>query len=107
MSERRYTDEEVAAVFERASETGKGRARVSQSDASPEIREKIAHQNYLRAKELIEKKDYFPAVQMLQEAVRLVPKHGEYRYLLNMVQMKTQMEGQGPGKPEGGDGQSS
>ena len=95
------------ALIERASETGKGSAKVSPSAASAEIREKVAHQNYLRAKELIEKKDYFPAIQMLQEAVRLVPKHGEYRYLLNLAQMKAQLEEQGPRKPEGGDGQSN
>ena len=59
------------ALIERAEETGKGGARVSPAAASAEIREKIAHQNYLRAKELIEKKDYFPAIQM-QEAVRKV-----------------------------------
>lgn len=109
-AKRNAYDEKLRAeekLIERASDTAKGRARVSPPDASKEIREKIAYQNYLRAKELIEKKDYFPAIQMLQEAVRLVPKHGEYRYLLNMVQMKTQLEGQEPGKSEGRDGQDN
>jgi curved DNA-binding protein CbpA len=109
-AKRNAYDEKLRAeetLIEKASETGKGRASVSPSDASEEIRKEIAHQNYLRAKELIEKKDYFTAIQMLQEAVRLVPKHGEYRYLLDLAQMKTQLEGQETGKPGGRDGQDN
>ena len=54
----------------------------------PEMRKKIAAQNFRRARQLIEEKDYHPAVEMLREAVRFVPDQAEYRYVLSSVEMK-------------------
>jgi predicted Zn-dependent protease len=52
------------------------------------MRKKLAAQNYRRARQLIEDKDYHPAVEMLREAVRFVPDNAEYRYVLAQVEMK-------------------
>ena len=52
------------------------------------MRKKQAAQNFRRAKQLIEEKDYHPAVEMLREAVRFVPDNPEFRYVLSQVEMK-------------------
>jgi predicted Zn-dependent protease len=52
------------------------------------MRKKLAAQNYRRARQLIEDKDYHPAVEMLREAVRFVPDNPEYRYALSQVELK-------------------
>ena len=57
-------------------------------EADPEQRKKLATQNFRRARELIEDKDYHPAVEMLREAVRFVPDNAEYRYVLSQVELK-------------------
>ena len=54
----------------------------------PEVRKKLAMQSFRRAKELIEEKDFHPAVEMLREAVRFVPDNAEFRYVLSQVEMK-------------------
>jgi tetratricopeptide (TPR) repeat protein len=56
--------------------------------ADPEVRKKLAMQNFKRAKQLIEEKDYHPAVEMLREAVRFVPENAEFRYVLSQVELK-------------------
>jgi tetratricopeptide (TPR) repeat protein len=56
--------------------------------ADPEMRKKLAAHNFRRARQLIEDKDYHPAVEMLREAVRFVPDHAEYRYVLSQVELK-------------------
>jgi curved DNA-binding protein CbpA len=56
--------------------------------ADPEMRKKLAAQNFRRARQLIDEKDYHPAVQMLREAVRFVPDNAEYRYVLSQVELK-------------------
>jgi hypothetical protein len=55
--------------------------------ADPQVRKKLALQNFQRARQLIEK-DYHPAVQMLREAVRFVPDSAEFRYVLSQVELK-------------------
>ena len=54
----------------------------------PEARKKLATQNFRRARQLIEEKDYHPAVEMLREAVRFVPDSPEFRYVLSQVELK-------------------
>jgi curved DNA-binding protein CbpA len=58
------------------------------ADADPEMRKKQATQNFRRARQLIEDKDYHPAVEMLREAVRFVPDNAEFRYVLSQVELK-------------------
>jgi hypothetical protein len=65
-------------------------ASVLATDAAvdPETRKKQAMQNFRRARQLIEEKDYHPAVEMLREAVRFVPDNSEFRYVLSQVELK-------------------
>ena len=61
---------------------------VPESSVDPAARRELAAQSYRRARQLIEEKDYHPALQMLNEAVRFVPDHGEYRYWLGQIELK-------------------
>ena len=63
-------------------------APVLMAEADPEMRKKLATQNFRRARQLIEDKDYHPAVEMLREAVRFVPDNAEFRYVLSQVELK-------------------
>ncbi|HTY41308.1 MAG TPA: DUF4388 domain-containing protein [Thermoanaerobaculia bacterium] len=63
-------------------------APVLTAEADPEMRKKLATQNFRRARQLIEDKDYHPAVEMLREAIRFVPDNPEYRYVLAQVELK-------------------
>lgn len=100
-------EKELTAVFERlkiAYESLADADRRAEYDASlneapvpsavaeaffdPAARRDLAAQSYRRARQLIEEKDYHPAVQMLREAVRFVPDHAEYRYWLGQIEMK-------------------
>lgn len=72
----RTADEPVAAVF------------AEEQVADPEARRQLAAKNYSYAMELIEVKDYFPAVELLQQAVRFAPDKPEYRFRLGEVELK-------------------
>ena len=48
----------------------------------------LAARNFARAAELIDLKDYFPASEMLREAVRFAPDRADYRFKLGEVELK-------------------
>jgi tetratricopeptide (TPR) repeat protein len=76
-------------IEQAASATGNQRLALNgEETSSAEVRMAMAAQNYERAKELIQARDYFPAIQMLEEAVRFVPNHPEYLYVLGTTQLK-------------------
>ncbi len=75
----------------------KAHAVLSEGSAEPPAaerrsREKIrrwtASCNYRRAQELIEQKDFYPAIQMLEEAVQFAPDNPDYRLLLGQAKLK-------------------
>jgi tetratricopeptide (TPR) repeat protein len=47
-----------------------------------EVRAQLARSNYLEARKLLERKDYFGAIVLLQESVRLAPDNSEYHFRL-------------------------
>jgi tetratricopeptide (TPR) repeat protein len=56
--------------------------------SDPEARVEMAERSYARARQLIEAKDFHPAVQMLREAIRFVPDNAEYRFCLAQVELQ-------------------
>lgn len=58
------------------------------SARDPEAGRLLAARNFARATELIDAKDYFPAVELLREAVRFSPDRADYRFKLGEVELK-------------------
>lgn len=98
-------EKELATVFDRlgaAFETLSDPKRRADYDASliaptelsvggqadPQVIQELAKQNFNRARQLIEEKDFHPAVEMLLEAIRFVPDKAEYRFCLAQVELK-------------------
>ena len=64
---------------------------IAETSSNPEVRKHLAAQSFQRAKELINQKDFHPAVEMLREAIRFVPDNAEYRLCLGNVELKNSM----------------
>ncbi len=56
--------------------------------SDPQVRVEMAKRNYARARQLIEEKDFHPAIEMLQEAIHFVPDNAEYRFCLGQVELQ-------------------
>jgi tetratricopeptide (TPR) repeat protein len=82
------SDAEKRAVYDHGLDAAPASILAPESAVDPEMRKKQAAQNFRRARQLIEEKDYHPAVEMLREAVRFVPDNAEFRYVLSQVEMK-------------------
>ena len=83
------SDADKRALYDQSLDAAPPSLLVSDAPTTnPEARRRLAVQNFRRAKELIEEKDYHPAVEMLREAVRFVPDNSEYRYTLSQVELK-------------------
>ena len=61
---------------------------VAEASSDPKVRSQLAEKSFRRARELIEDKDYYPAIEMLREAIRFVPDNAEYRFCLGLVELK-------------------
>jgi curved DNA-binding protein CbpA len=92
-------DREKRALYDQGLDAAPPSLLMRESAADPEMRKKLAAQNFRRARQLIEEKDYHPAVEMLREAVRFVPDNAEYRYVLSQ---EPELDRAGPGQSEGG-----
>jgi hypothetical protein len=82
------SDPEKRALYDQSLDAAPASILAPETAVDPEMRKKQALQNFRRARQLIEEKDYHPAVEMLREAVRFVPDNGEFRYVLSQVEMK-------------------
>jgi hypothetical protein len=74
--DRHDADEAAGALF---SEGGPG---------DPELRRQLALKNFRHAMDFIAMKDYFPAIELLQEAIRFAPDVSEYRFRLGETELK-------------------
>jgi curved DNA-binding protein CbpA len=58
------------------------------STRDPEAGRILAARNFTRAAQLIDAKDYYPAIELLREAVRFAPDRADYRFKLGEVELK-------------------
>jgi tetratricopeptide (TPR) repeat protein len=56
--------------------------------SDPQARIEMAAQNYVRALQLIEEKEFHTAVEMLREAIHFVPDNAEYHFHLGLIEMQ-------------------
>ncbi|HEY3202676.1 MAG TPA: DUF4388 domain-containing protein [Thermoanaerobaculia bacterium] len=82
------SDPEKRALYGQSLDAAPVSLLLADGASDPEMRKKQAAQSFRRARQLIEEKDYHPAVEMLREAVRFVPDNAEYRFVLSQVEMK-------------------
>ena len=82
------SDADKRALYDHGLDAAPPPLLASETAVDPEMRKKQAQQNFRRARQLIEEKDYHPAVEMLREAVRFVPDNAEFRYTLSQVELK-------------------
>jgi curved DNA-binding protein CbpA len=61
---------------------------LSAGGGDPEARQQLARRNFEHALDYIAMKDYFPAIALLQEAVRFAPDVAEYRFRLGETELK-------------------
>lgn len=76
------------AEYDQASDEPEARVFAEEAVVDVEARRQLAAKNYTYAMKLIDAKDYFPAVELLQEAARFAPDKPEYRFRLGEVEMK-------------------
>ncbi|HET9792937.1 MAG TPA: diguanylate cyclase [Thermoanaerobaculia bacterium] len=89
-AEQALSDVGRRAAYDR--ELSGGVAMSSAGDGgNAELRRDTAISSYRRAQELIRERDYYPAVKMLEQAVRWAPEVAEYRYLLGVTQRRNPM----------------
>ena len=81
-------DPEARAEYDRLSEEFGSSLFTGEKAVDPEARSQLAVRNFVHAMRLIDVKDYFPAVELLQEAVRLAPDQADYRFRLGEVELK-------------------
>jgi tetratricopeptide (TPR) repeat protein len=82
------SDADKRALYDQSLDAAPASLLMADAPLDPGMRKKLAAQNFRRARQLIEEKDYHPAVEMLREAVRFVPDLAEYRYVLSQVELK-------------------
>jgi curved DNA-binding protein CbpA len=75
-------------LTQQAHESGTPQATGKDAVGDTKLRAWTASQNYKRAVQLIALKDFFPAIQLLEQAVSFVPDNPEYRYKLGMLERK-------------------
>jgi curved DNA-binding protein CbpA len=74
--------------YDRSLNRGTMSAPVSFGQTNPEIQRQVAKANYQRARTLVEMEDFYPAFEMLRQAVEFDPEKAEYWTFLAKVQGK-------------------
>ena len=85
------SDSDRKREYDESLDTAPVPVAVAETSSDPEARKQLAAQSYRRAKQLIQQKDFHPAVEMLRTAIRFVPDNAEYRIALAQVELKNSM----------------
>jgi hypothetical protein len=87
-AERVFRTPESRAHYDRTLEVHADTVSLPGSVPTVEIQKEIARKNYTRAKGLYDEEDYFPAYEMVRQAVEFDPEQKEYWVLLSRIQRK-------------------
>jgi tetratricopeptide (TPR) repeat protein len=87
-AERVFRTPEGRAQYDRTLEIHGDTVNLPGTEPTIEIQKDIARKNYLRAKNLYDEEDYFPAYEMVRQAVEFDPDQKEYWVLLSRIQRK-------------------
>ncbi len=87
-AERVFRTPESRAHYDRTLEVHGSTVSLPGSVPTVEIQKEIARKNYTRAKGLYDEEDYYPAYEMVRQAVEFDPEQKEYWVLLSRIQRK-------------------
>ncbi len=83
-------DPDARATYDQELDAAPAAIFAEESVADPAARRQLAAKNFHRAMELINGKDFYPAVELLREAVRFAPERPEYLFRLGEVELKNE-----------------
>ena len=95
-------DPTARAEYDLGEEEAPAAVSAEETVRDPEAGRILAARNFARAAELVEAKDYYPAIEMLREAVRFAPDRRTISFKLGEVELKIQVVGPRARKPPGG-----
>ncbi len=87
-ADRAFASPAARQEYERAQNRGTIAAPVTFGAPTPEVQKQVAKANYQRARTLVEMEDYYPAFEMLRQAVEFDPEKSEYWTFLAKVQRR-------------------
>ncbi|HTS02424.1 MAG TPA: DnaJ domain-containing protein, partial [Thermoanaerobaculia bacterium] len=87
-AERVFRTPESRAQYDRSLEVHGSTVSLPGSVPTVEVQKEIARKNYTRAKGLYDEEDYYPAYEMVRQAVEFDPEQKEYWVLLSRIQRK-------------------
>src|SRR5512135_925731 len=87
-AERVFRTEEGRTQYDRSLEVRADTVSLPGGAPTVEIQKEIARKNYARAKGLYDEEDYYPAYEMVRQAVEFDPDQKEYWVLLSRIQRK-------------------
>jgi tetratricopeptide (TPR) repeat protein len=87
-AERVFRTRESRAQYDRTLQVRGDTVALPGSAPTVEIQKEIARKNYTRAKGLYDEEDYYPAYEMVRQAVEFDPSQKEYWVLLSRIQRK-------------------
>lgn len=88
LAERTFRNPESRASYDLTLEKRGQSVSIPIAAPTVEVQKQIARANYARARQLFEQEDFFPAMEMIKQAVEFDPEHWEYWVLLSRVQRK-------------------
>ena len=83
-----FRSPEARRSYDASLERSEQSVAVGPTGPQPEMQREIARKNYLRARQLVEQEDYFPALEMIKQAVEFDTTRPEYWILLARIQRK-------------------
>ena len=87
-AERALADPEIRQGYDQTISEAGTVVAVDGGSGVAAIQLEIARKNYLRARQLVEEEDYYPAYEMIRQAVEFDPEKPEYWILLSRIQRK-------------------
>lgn len=90
-AERAFRTPDERKAYDRTLEVSADTIALPRTGPGVELQKEIARKNYSRAKALYEEEDFYPAYEMIRQAVEFDPDQKEYWVLLSRIQRKNPM----------------
>ena len=85
---RAFRSEDSRSSYDRSLVANGQSVNVGATGADPEMQREIARKNYIRARQLVEQEDFFPALEMIRQSIEFDSMRPEYWILMARIQKK-------------------